>query len=256
MPSMSLEGYCYLVQFLTALSAFLEEHSWTEHFLVSILDEPREVDFLEYRALSGLLRKYAPKLKLIDAIDGGDIHGALDIYVPCSSDFEKHPDVFKLYCEYGSELWFYDCAAPRGRGYINRFMDSPLIDVRYHGWGCYFYNMTGYLHWATNAYQPEQDPFVQSCPIHKNTDVVSIQPPGDTHIMYPGDDGPWMSVRLENQRAGTEEYEMLKKLGETNKELADSICSSVFHAFKDVERNPAAFRKVREELIRAMEKYC
>ena len=63
-----------------------------------------------------------------------------------------------------------------------------------------------------------------------------------------------MSVRLENQRAGTEEYEMLKMLGAKNKKLADSICHSVFRAFNDVERNPATFRKVREELIRAMEK--
>lgn len=254
LPSMSYEGFCYLAQLLPALSAFLEERGWMDKFVMSLLDEPREVNYLEYRALCGIVRKYAPKIRLIDAVSCGEMYGSIDIYIPLSNEYAKHQEVFETYRKYGDEVWYYDCVHPRGNGYINRFMDDPLLTSRYHGWANYAYDLRGYLHWATNAYQPGQDPFKQSCPEHRNADSVCILPPGDTHLVYPGTDGPWMSVRFENFRAGTEEFEMLKKLAETDKELADEICGTVFHSFTDVEYDPAVFRAVRNKLIRALEK--
>lgn len=254
LPSMSYEGFCYLAQFLPALSAFLEERGWMDKFVMSLLDEPREVNYLEYRALCGIVRKYAPKIRLIDAVSCGEMYGSIDIYIPLSNEYAKHQEVFETYRKYGDEVWYYDCVVPRGNGYINRFMDDLLLTSRYHGWANYAYDLKGYLHWATNAYQPGQDPFKQSCPEHRNADSVCILPPGDTHLVYPGTDGPWMSVRFENFRAGTEEFEMLKKLAETDKELADEICGTVFHSFTDVEYDPAVFRAVRNKLIRALEK--
>lgn len=254
LPSMSYEGFCYMAQFLPALSAFLEERGWMDKFVMSLLDEPREVNYLEYRALCGIVRKYAPGIRLIDAVSCGEMYGSIDIYIPLSNEYAEHQEVFETYRKYGDEVWYYDCVVPRGNGYINRFMDDPLLTSRYHGWANYAYDLKGYLHWATNAYQPGQDPFKQSCPEHRNTDSVCILPPGDTHLVYPGTDGPWMSVRFENFRAGTEEFEMLKVLAETDKELADEICGTVFHSFTDVEYDPAAFRAVRNRLIRALEK--
>ena len=251
---MSYEGFCYLAQFLPALSAFLEERGWIDKFVMSLLDEPREVNYLEYRALCGIVRKYAPKIRLIDAVSCGEMYGSIDIYIPLSNEYQENREVFETYRKYGDEVWYYDCVVPRGRGYINRFMDDLLLTSRYHGWANYAFDLKGYLHWATNAYQPGQDPFKQSCPSHRNTDSVITLPAGDTHIVYPGTDGPWMSVRFENFRAGTEEYEMLKALAETDKEQADAICNSVFHSFTDVEYDPAAFRAARNKLIRALEK--
>ena len=170
--------------------------------------------------------------------------------------YENHREDYEIYRKYGDEIWYYDCCSPRGNGYINRFMDSALLATRYHGWANYAYGLTGYLHWAANHYQPEQDPFVQSCPVHKNTDRIAKMPAGDTHIMYPGETGPWMSVRLENYRAGFEEYEMLCELAHSDKEMADSICEKVFHRFNDVEYDPNVFRSTRNELIRVFEKHC
>lgn len=79
-------------------------------------------------------------------------------------------------------------------------MDLPLLATRYLFWGNYKYDLKGYLHWASNHYQPGQDPFKQNCPIHHNADSVTTLPSGDTHLIYPGADGPWMSMRLEAQR--------------------------------------------------------
>ena len=61
------------------------------------------------------------------------------------------------------------------------------------------------------CYQPGQDPFKENCPEHHNADAICHLPAGDTHIIYPSDSGPWMSIRLENHRESAEEYEMLKK---------------------------------------------
>ena len=129
-------------------------------------------------------------------------------------------------------------------------MDYTLLATRYHGWGNYKYDMKGYHHWAVNRYLGGQDPFKNSCTMQDNETEL---PAGDTHIVYPGENGPWMSVRLENYRAGFEEYEMLRVLAQKDKKLADDICASVFRSFKDVEYDPLTFRAVRNVLIRAME---
>lgn len=42
--------YCYLMQYLSALSTFLEERSWTDRLLLSVSDEPNEANVTEYRA--------------------------------------------------------------------------------------------------------------------------------------------------------------------------------------------------------------
>ena len=61
-------------------------------------------------------------------------------------------------------------------------------------------------------------------------------------------------MRLENMRAGAEEYEMLRAVEKSDKTLADQICGKVFHAFNDVENDAVLFRQTRNELIRAVEK--
>ncbi len=252
-PSTSYEGYCWLAQYLTALHRFLSENGWLDKYMLSVLDEPREPNADEYRALCNTIRKFAPGIKLIDAISFGFVDGSIDVCVPLSEEFENHRADYETYRRFGDEIWYYDCCGPRGRGYINRFMDYPLLATRYHGWANYAYNLTGYLHWAANHYQPNHDPFKQSCPLHRNTNHEAKMPAGDTHIMYPGTDGPWMSVRMENQRAGYEEYEMLRALAAKDKALADKLCAIGFRSFHDVEYDPLAFRAARNELIRALE---
>ena len=153
----------------------------------------------------------------------GDLHGALDVWVPLNAEYDKHREQIETLRSNGAEIWHYVCCAPREYGYINRFMDYPLLSTRYLHWGNYKYDLTGFLHWAANRYQPGQDPFIQNCPEHHNTDAVCYLPAGDTHILYPGNDGPWLSIRLEAQRESAEEYELLKKLGADVRELEDGL---------------------------------
>lgn len=251
-PSMSYEGYCYLSQYLPALHDMLERNGWLDKFIMGVADEPNTYNATEFRALCGLIRKFVPDIRLVDAMSYGNLHGALDIWVPLNAEYDRHQKEMETLRANGDEIWHYVCCGPREPGYINRFMDYPLLSTRYLFWGNYKYNLTGYLHWAAMCYQPGQDPFQENCPEHHNTDSVCHLPAGDTHLIYPSDKEPWMSIRLENHRASAEEYEMLKKLAETDRARADAICDRVFRSFRDVEYDPHVFRAARRELLAAL----
>lgn len=266
-PSMSYEGYCWLSQYLPALHDLLVRRGWLDIFSMGVADEPNAENCTEFRALCGLIRKFVPDIRLMDAMSYGNLHGALDVWVPLNAEYDRHRAEMETLRGNGDEIWFYVCCGPRGDGYINRFTDYSLLCTRAMFWGSYRYHLTGYLHWASNCYQSgiskyeegkpyRQDPFIQSCPEHHNTDAVCYLPAGDTHLLYPGGyagngdvQEPWMSIRGENQRESVEEYELLNALSRFDKEAADRICEKVFRSFSDIEFDVLAFEKARRELM-------
>ena len=251
-PSMSYEGYCYLTQYLPALKAVLDRHGWTENCVMGVADEPNDANATEYRALCGLIHRIVPEIRLCDAMSYGNLHGALDVWVPLNAEYDKHRAEIETFRSNGAEIWHYVCCIPREYGYINRFMDYPLLSTRYLHWGNYRYQLTGFLHWAANVYQPNQDPFEQNCPEHHNTDSVCFLPAGDTHILYPGNGEPWLFIRLEAERESAEEFELLQALASRDKATADDICASVFRSFKDVEYDVRRFTTAKRRLLAAL----
>ncbi len=251
-PSMTYEGYCYLSQYLPKLHDFLEENGWLDCVAMEVADEPNDVNATEFRALCGLVRKIVPDIKLLDALGYCDVHGALDVWVFQNGEYDCHREQVETLRANGDEIWHYVCCCPRNNGYVNRFMDYPLLATRYLFWGNYKYDMGGYLHWATNYYQPGQDPYRLNFPMHRNADGYCMLPPGDTHLLYPGEDDVWLSVRGEAQRESAEDFEMLKIVEAKDKAKADEICDKVFKSFKDVEYDIARFRAVRHELLDAL----
>ncbi|MBO4930924.1 MAG: hypothetical protein J6I42_01965 [Clostridia bacterium] len=85
-PAMSYEGYCYLTQYLPALRDVLKENGWLDRFVMGVADEPNDANCTEFRALCGLIRKIVPEIRLIDAMSYGNLHGALDIWVPLNAE--------------------------------------------------------------------------------------------------------------------------------------------------------------------------
>ena len=254
LPCLGYEGYAYLSQYLGEFGKLLKQNNWTDMFYFSIADEPNDANATEYRALCGMVRHLLPGIKLFDAMSHAPVYGSLDVYVPLNSEYEKHMEVFERFRGSGDELWHYVCCGPRGEGYINRFMDYPLLATRYLFWGNYKYNLTGYLHWAVNQYQPGQDPFTNNWPAHRNADSSCILPPGDTHIIYPGEGAPWMSMRLEAHRESAEEYEILREIAQTDKNAADRLCAKCFTGFNNVENDAPAFDRVRVEMLETLGK--
>jgi hypothetical protein len=246
--AISSEGYAFLTQYLTAWNSFLSEHGWLDKIVQHVADEPVKNSAQEYRILSGIVRKFMPGVPLIDAIGSYELGGSVDIWVPTNNHYQENRDKFEALRELGDRLWFYTCCVPGGY-YMNRLMDIPLLRSRYLHWGNYLYNLEGFLHWGFNHYEQTQDPFKESCPVHVAGNSDRRLPAGDTHIVYPGPEDPWSSVRLEAMRAGAEDYELLKLLSLNNKEEADLLASSCLQSFNRADEDLNHFETVHRRLL-------
>jgi len=120
-----------------------------------------------------------------------------------------------------------------------------LLRPALFGWAAARFWLDGFLHWGLNHYKTEQDPFELNVVDHGGGNFL---PAGDTHIVYPGPDGPWSSVRLEAQREGCEDYELLRRL---DPEQAQAIIRPVLRGFDDYTKDAAAFRAGRRALLEA-----
>jgi len=242
---LSYDGRKYLTAFLDQFNTFLTENGWRDISMVHICDEPKERCADQYRILAGIFRKYLPGIKLMDAVEIFFIEDALDIYVPKNFYYQQNRHSFESLRDERNELWFYTCNQPGGR-FLNRLMDSPLLNTRLLHWGNYRYNLTGYLHWAYFQVRAEQDAF-------EETSGDTWLPAGDTHIVYPGKDGPLMCLRWLQMKCGTEEYEILRALSATNRAKADTICRRAMYSFDDYVKDTDQFEEIRTDLVRAYE---
>ena len=258
MDGLSFEAYEYLSKYLPALRENLRENGWLDGdmFCIGVADEPNRFNALTYRAIAGMVRKFLPEIKIYDAVSYVPVYGAIDIWVPRADEFEKNREMFEIFRGDGDEIWHYVCLFPRVGGYINRFMDIPLLATRYLYWANYKYNLSGYLHWSVNNYQDDLDPYTASCPGHINAGSRSVLPAGDDKLIYPGEGEPYMSARFEAHREAAEDYEMLRVIAENDKMKADELCEKCFRGFTDVEYDPIKFRANHNELITEYAKWC
>ncbi|NMM51316.1 DUF4091 domain-containing protein [Paenibacillus aquistagni] len=250
----SKEGYEFISRYLAAWRSWLDQKDWLPLLVQHVADEPIEPSAADYRILTGIVRKCLPGVPLIDAVINTSVAGAVDIWVPTNKEYELNRQAYEDYRKLGDMLWFYTCWNPGGE-YLNRFLDFPLLKTRYLHWGNYKYNLAGYLHWGFNYYFKDQDPFELTNPLlapHVHNRRV---PAGDTHLVYPGPDGPLLSMRLEAMRAGVEDYELLRSLGKHHPELAQDIAASCMTSFKEVNTNPEAFDAAYRRLLESVSAY-
>lgn len=236
--------------FLTGLQNHLEEKNWLSKAMIHISDEPTDHNFEPWKAASQFVHRFAPKLRRIDAIETDGFEDLLEVWVPKLNQVYNWYPYYDKARQSGVELWYYICLHPTGR-WMNRFLDYPLLKIRLLHWINYRYTITGYLHWGWNFWG--DDPF--GAP---KEDL----PPGDTHVIYPGKDGPLNSIRWETQRDSLEDFEYLVLLKERRCETAeklgsainggearsDEYCRRIVRSFVDFERDEQTLRSVREKL--------
>jgi hypothetical protein len=171
--------------------------------------------------------------------------------VPLTQNVATWFDDFKTAQAGGTELWFYTCCSPWGY-YANRFLDYHLSKTRILHWMNYFTGTEGFLHWGLTY--GWEDPF----------GPAPKYPPGDSHIIYPGEEGPMSSIRWEMLREGMEDYEYLWLLESKSRELmqrmniaqdrfpADfrsrEICGQLVTSLTDYVVDPETFYSVRRQL--------
>ncbi|MBI3920648.1 MAG: DUF4091 domain-containing protein [Armatimonadetes bacterium] len=242
-----------LAPLLKDLEKHLDKRGWLNKAILHICDEPSLYNVDSWRQRSRQVHAVAPRLKRIDAIEASDFGDDLDVYVPKLSHLRNWFDDYQKAKARGKELWYYICCHPFGGEYPNRFLDYPLLKVRLLHWLNYAYGIEGYLHWGLNHWG--DDPFGKPSP-----DL----PPGDTHVIYPGPEGPLDSLRWEAQRDSLEDYEYLwllteklktvkQKLGKAAVEFDPTqrgreFCSRLIKSFTEVADDPALLHSTRELL--------
>lgn len=256
----SFDGYRITTGFIQALAEFLKQHGWEEKVVVHIHDEP-DVHYKDERTLqkrkrqyfqaAAILKKYLPKARTIEAVKTTEFRGGIDIWVPVSSSFEEEKAAFTEMMELGEEVWNYVCCVPQGN-WLNRFLDEAVLHSRLMFWGYEKYGITGYLHWGFNVFQMGMNPFeATSCPNH--TGIGTNFPCGDAFIVYPGSEAPWYSMRLEAQRRGVEDAELLMLLRKRNPKLHDELIAEVFTDYSTYVDDEAVFAGTYEKLLKALE---
>jgi hypothetical protein len=172
----------------------------------------------------------------------------VDIWCPQAQRYQKQREHFEAQRAQGDRVWFYTCCAPGGP-WLNRLMDMELLRPALLGWGAALFRLDGFLHWGLNHYRPAQDPFRQSVVSHGGGNFL---PAGDTHIVYPGTGRPWSSLRLEAQREGLEDYELLRELWNRDERLAGRIIRRAIRGFDRYTKDVKAFRSARKALLEAL----
>jgi len=232
----------YIAQFIPALYSHLKSKGWDKMYIQHVADEPSEVqsyiDFAKY------IRKLAPDMQTIEATILGEKAGnSVDIHVPVIWYYEKEEAFYKKIQEAGKEVWFYtSCDDPEGK-YANRFYERELIQSRLLHWFNYRYNITGYLHWGFNYWLNATG----------NTslyfDNQADLPAGDVCIVYPDYNKAYSSIRLEAERDGIADYELLRLLEKKNPEKAAQLVQAVIQSYDRYDTDIASFRETRRKLL-------
>jgi hypothetical protein len=242
------EGNIALAGLARQLVEEIDRNGWRDRWIQHVTDEPTEGNAVDYRILVGMVRRHMPGLPILDATMDPRLVGSVNIWCPQAQEYQKHRAAFEAQRAFGDRIWFYTCCFPGGP-WLNRLLDQELLRPALFGWGAARFGLDGFLHWGLNHYRPEQDPFEKSVVNHGGENFL---PAGDTHIVYPGKGGPWSSLRLEAQREGFEDFELLRLLRARNSAKADLIIRKAFRRFDQYTKNVKVFRAARKDLLAAL----
>ena len=163
----TLEGCELTVTFVKSLANYLTKHGWEKRVLFHIHDEPDihyqtqevlEARKRQYYLAAGILRKYIPGIRIIEAVDSAEFRGGIDIWVPGTAGYEKKKEEFDTLIRLGETVWTYVCCGPEGH-WLNRFLDFALLKGRMLFWGCAKNRISGFLHWGLNQFPGEMNPY-------------------------------------------------------------------------------------------------
>lgn len=241
------EGYLQIQKYFKQWQGIIRENHWQGRMAQALADEPQTYNDNTYRVLASMCRKFLPGVPIIDAVETTNLGGGIDIWVPKQDTYEKWREAYETLKEAGEEMWFYTCAFPAGP-IMNRSMDLPLTASRAVMWMGALYRLSGFLHWGFNYYIGD-DIWHSACCPHKG----ALLPAGDAHIVYPGPQGPYKSMRFEAQRAGAEDWELLEQAFRRAPEETENLIRGVCTSFRDYTRQGSVLLEAREGLIRLLE---
>ncbi|RUT46668.1 DUF4091 domain-containing protein [Paenibacillus anaericanus] len=196
----------FLDQFLPCLDRYLKEHGLDQQSWFHISDEPGQEHLESYRAASEMLHKHLSGYPIMDALSDLELYeqGLVKRPIPANTHIEPFLE------HQVPDLWTYYCCA-QGEQVSNRFFNMPSARNRIIGFQLYKFGLQGFLHWGYNFWYSQYSLNQQLDP-YRTTDAMHAFPSGDAYLVYPGEEGPIESIRLEVLYEGLQDLRALELL--------------------------------------------
>ena len=235
------------------IKQFTYKYNLTDKWLQHIADEPTSVNAQCYIDVADQIKSINPEIQIMEATNTRESLGnSIDIWCPIINDFQENEEFFRSREKLGEKILVYTCLVPGGK-WLNRTLDMEKIRQVYFGWGGSKYNTMGYLHWGLNQYKA--NPFEQSVIKHPSpiAGPNNFLPAGDTHIIYPGKNGPLSSLRFESHKIGCEDYEMLEHLKEIKPKKHKLLINKIFQNYTSYTINIKKYERVKSRILRILD---
>jgi len=243
----------------------LKEAGFYDRAVVYGWDERGPEWYPDIRIAADLLAREYPGVPLlmagVDTSCGTDsILGGLPniIFCPLMGDWDA--DAVRAAKARGNEIWWYD---------VWWNIEQPLIRSRLIPWQSFKVGADGFLIWSMNRWTGENTAVTPKIRSDWNPALDGAYVNSTAMYVYPGEDGPISSLRLENFRDGMEDYALLAlardlladlEEGEgsdaaliENLRKATTLEDDFVKDHADYSRDPSALAGRRRTLIRAIE---
>ena len=272
-------------QLLESYVDYLRKRGWLDRAICYISDEPRrERDFIHAKRIAHLVKEVSPTLKtviasgyIIPSVAGEDV----DVWCVHLGCFEEGRRLIEERRAEGDEIWWYVSNSPN-YPYPTLFLDFPAVSHRIIFWMAWKYGVKGFGYWNTTYWHDGQltdnfreDP-EERWPKGPWNPLFNAKTPanGCGQLIYPGPDGPIVSIRLSIVRDGIEDYEYLYQLNKRVEMLREAMQRSPDRDLKalmsrarrtldridelvrstaEYEKNPDKIYKVRNEVAELIE---
>ena len=244
------EGKKEIDEVTKKIKDFTVKYNLTDKWLQHISDEPTSVNAQCYKDVANQIKDIHPKIQIMEATNARESLGnSIDIWCPIINDFQENEDFFRSREKLGEKILVYTCLVPGGK-WLNRTLDMEKIRQVYFGWGASKYNTMGYLHWGLNQYKA--NPFEQSVVKHPSPAAGpnNFLPAGDTHVIYPADEGPLSSLRFESHRIGCEDYEILEALKKIKPNKHKVLIKKIFQNYTSYTLNIKKYDKIKKRILK------
>lgn len=252
------DGESTLESMAKQLYAWLAAHDLTDSWTQCCLDEPNEALEGAYRRITTVVRSAMPGISLLEpTLVGHPLEGTMDTWCPSLDQYEQQIDFYNSRVAAGDKIWVYSCLTP-GANYCNRLQDMERLRQVWLGWAPAKYtDIEGFLHWGGNYYHSDgvfrhQAGSFWEQVLEFHPKYAMYLPAGDGAIFFPGHDMPLICTRSEAHRIGLEDLCLLEVLRAQRPTEADALIAKVFRSFHDFEKDVAAYRRVRKELLDAV----
>ena len=195
----------FLKQFLPAVVEELKAEGILSQCYFHISDEPKNNHLADYTRYTNLLKSILGDVKRLDALSHREFYEMGLVDIPCVSSSKIKPF---LELDLPERFVYYCCSQ-----YIkvsNRFLAMPSYRNRIMGLQMYRWDMDGFLQWGFNYYFSRCSGYPVNP--YQTTSADLTFPSGDAFSVYPGKNGPVLSLRSLVFYEGVQDMQVCKLL--------------------------------------------